>query len=109
MLHPLIAGLGLATCVALAVHMALPVRARERVDAALRRLGLGLHAQAERLTGWRRRQRLSRAAALEAERAIRRAQSSAHDTAQRDTARTDGEWVGNVFRPKGFEKPKKPH
>ena len=45
--------------------------------------------------------------ALEAERVIRRARESAlHD--ERDK-RTDGEWDGNVYRPKSFEKPKKPH
>jgi len=103
MLHTVLAALGLATCIALAVHMALPWRWRSRVDAAVARLGAWLQAQIDRAVGWRRRQRQTRAAALEAERVIRRARESAQNT------RVDGEWDGNVYRPKSFEKPKKPH
>ena len=103
MLHTVLAALGLATCIALAVHMALPYRARSRVDAALAGLGDWVRAQIDRATGWRRRQRQTRAAALEAERAIRRARESS----SRD--KPDGEWDGNVYRPKSFDKPKKPH
>jgi hypothetical protein len=84
--------------------MALPYRARARVDAAVARLGAWLQAQMDRATGWRRRQRQTRAAALEAERVIRRARESAQQG-----GRVDGEWDGNVYRPKSFDKPKKPH
>jgi hypothetical protein len=104
MVHTLLAAAGLAICVALALHMALPYRARARVDAAVARLGAWLQAQVDRATGWRRRQRQTRAAALEAERVIRRARESAQQG-----GRADGEWDGNVYRPKSFEKPKKPH
>lgn len=103
MLNTVLAALGLATCIALAVHMALPDRLRRRVDAAFARLGNTLRAQIDRATGWRRRQRQTRAAALEAERVIRRARESAQ------SGRVEGEWDGNVYRPKSFEKPKKPH
>jgi hypothetical protein len=103
MVHTLLAAAGLAICVALALHMALPYRARARVDAAVARLGAWLRAQVDRATGWRRRQRQTRAAALEAERVIRRARESAQQ------GRMDGEWDGNVYRPKSFDKPKKPH
>lgn len=104
MLHDLLAAAGLATCIAMAVHMALPWRAQAQVDALLRRLGQALQAQMDRLTGWRRRQRQTRAAALEAERVIRRAREAAlHGS------RPDGEWDGNVYRPRSFDKPKKPH
>ena len=102
MLHTVLASLGLAVCVALAVHMALPLRLRNGVDAALDRLGDWLQAQVDRAVGWRRRQRQTRAAALEADRVIRRARESAQNS------RTDGEWDGNVYRPQSFEKPKKP-
>ena len=71
MLHTVLAALGLATCIALAVHMALPYRARNRVDAAVARLGAWLQAQFDNALGWRRRQRQTRAAALEAQRVIR--------------------------------------
>jgi len=105
MFHTLLAATGLAVCIALALHMALPHRARARVDAGVARLGDWLHRQMDRVTGWRRRQRQTRAAALEAERVIRRAQESA----QHSDGRLDGEWDGNVYRPKSFDKPKKPH
>ncbi|MFG6488861.1 hypothetical protein ACG04R_19400 [Roseateles sp. BYS78W] len=103
MLHTALAVLGLAICVLLAVHMALPWRLRSRVDAQLARLGGWLQAQLDRAVGWRRRQRQTRAAALEADRVIRRARESAQH------GRVEGEWDGNVYRPKSFEKPKKPH
>lgn len=106
MLHDLLAATGLAICIALAVHMALPHRLQARVDAQVHRLGGWLQAQLDRITGWRRRQRQTRAAALEAERVIRRAR----ETALREQGqRLDGAWEGNVYRPKSFEKPKKPH
>jgi hypothetical protein len=37
MVHTLLAAAGLAICIALALHMALPYRARARVDAAVAR------------------------------------------------------------------------
>jgi hypothetical protein len=103
MFHTVLAVIGLAVCIALAVHMALPYRLRARVDGTVARLGGWLQAQLDRAVGWRRRQRQTRAAALEAERVIRRARESAQ------SGRLDGEWDGNVYRPKSFEKPKKPH
>jgi hypothetical protein len=103
MFHTVFAATGLAVCIALALHMALPWRARSRVDAAFARLAGWLRGQVDRATGWRRRQRQTRAAALEAERVIRRARESS----LRDKA--EGEWDGNVYRPKRFDKPKKPH
>lgn len=105
MLNTLLAAAGLVVCIALAIHMALPYRVRARVDAAIARLGAWVQAQIDRATGWRRRQRQARAAALEAERVIRRARESA----QQGEGRVEGEWDGNVYRPKSFEKPKKPH
>ncbi|HEY0956196.1 MAG TPA: hypothetical protein VGE36_15660 [Roseateles sp.] len=103
MFHTVLAVIGLVICIALAVHMALPYRLRARVDAAGSGLLGWLQGQFDRAMGWRRRQRQTRAAALEAERVIRRAQESAQNS------RLDGEWDGNVYRPKSFEKPKKPH
>lgn len=98
-----LAALGLTLCVALAVHMVLPYRVRARLDAALGRLTGWLRGRVDRAVGWRRHQRQQRAAALEAERVIRRARESAQNT------RIEGEWDGNVYRPKRFDKPKKPH
>jgi hypothetical protein len=108
LLNDVLAATGLAICIALAIHMALPYRAQARVDAMGRRLVTALRRQFDRLTGWRRRQRQTRNAVLEAERVIRRAREAAlHD--DRDRRRAEGEWDGNVYRPKNFEKPKKPH
>lgn len=107
MLQTLLAATGLAVCIALGVHMALPYRARAWVDGGVSRLVGWVQLQMTRATGWRRRQRQTRAAALEAERVIRRARESAlHDA--RD-GRGEGSWDGNVYRPKSFDKPKKPH
>jgi len=107
MFQTVLAATGLAVCIALGVHMALPYRWRARVDAGVAALVSWVQLQMARLTGWRRRQRQTRVAALEAERVIRRARESAlHDA--RDS-RAQGEWDGNVYRPKSFEKPKKPH
>ncbi len=107
MFETLLAATGLVVCIALGVHMALPYRLQAKVDAGVAALLSWSQLQMARLTGWRRRQRQTRAAALEAERVIRRARESAlHDA--RDN-RLDGEWNGNVYRPKSFEKPKKPH
>ena len=107
MFQTVLAATGLVVCIALAVHMALPYRWQSRVDAGVADLLSWVQLQLSRLTGWRRRQRQTRAAALEAQRVIRRARESAlHDA--RDS-RANGEWDGNVYRPKSFEKPKKPH
>ncbi|MFG6455250.1 hypothetical protein [Roseateles sp. BYS96W] len=103
MLNTVLAAAGLATCIALAVHMALPYRLRSRVDAVVARLGAWARTKIDSAVGWRRRQRQTRAAALEAERVIRRARDSAQQ------GRVEGEWDGNVYRPKSFEKPRKPH
>lgn len=107
MFQTVLAATGLVVCIALAVHMALPYRAQARVDSAVAGLWGWVQVQMARATGWRRRQRETRAAALEAQRVIRRARESAlHDA--RDS-RSGGEWDGNVYRPKSFDKPKKPH
>ena len=107
MFQTVLAATGLVVCIALAVHMALPYRWKSRVDGAWAGLVAWGRRQVARLVGWRREQRQTRAAALEAERVIRRARESAlHDA--RDS-RVDGAWEGNVYRPKSFEKPKKPH
>ena len=103
MLQTVLAAIGLTICIAMALHMVLPRRARLRVDAGLDRVGAWLRGQIDRATGWRRRQRQTRAAAMEAERAIRRARESS------SREKPEGEWDGNVYRPKSFEKPKKPH
>ncbi|HSI61400.1 MAG TPA: hypothetical protein VLA16_27825 [Ideonella sp.] len=100
MTETIFATLGVLVCVALLIHMALPPARRQRVNAtawrawhACRRLGLrawyGLlqlrHGRAAR-----------KDAAQVADEAIRR-------------ARGDVTRDGNVYKPKSFRRPRKPH
>lgn len=93
MLERIFAALGLLVCVALLVRMVLPERQRWAVDHHARRFWFALQGTAHRMRHWRGHRR---AAAREADAAIRRARGEA----TRD---------GNVVRPKSFEKPRKPH
>lgn len=89
----ILAGLGLLICIALAVHMALRPKQRHWLDARLRRAAWRLREAWLALRGWRRHGQIKKAAAAEAEAAIRRARSKA-----------EGEWDGNVYRPRQFGK-----
>ncbi|ARN20600.1 hypothetical protein [Piscinibacter gummiphilus] len=87
MIEKVLAGAGLAVCVVMLLRLCLGVRARMRFDHAVRSVArlpmLAVH-----------RVRAARGAAE----AIRRAKSS------------DGDWQGNVYTPKSFNKrPRKPH
>ena len=90
------AAAGLLTCIFLAIRMALPARSRQQLDASLRRMGWRLRDKASAMGVWLRAQRHRKTAAGEAEAAIRRAQSTA--------SKPEGEWDGNVYRPKRFDK-----
>jgi hypothetical protein len=92
-IEALLAGIVLAACAALLLRMVLPERLRWRIDAAWQRLLHGGRAAARRLWFWRSRRR---AAAREAEEAIRRAQRK-------------GRRDGNVIHPDSFKGPRKPH
>jgi hypothetical protein len=96
LLTTLLAGAGLLTCILLAIQMSLSPRRRQQLDARLRDAG-------RRVTQYWRGRRFKQSAASEAEAAIRRAQGSA--------AKPEGEWDGNVYRPKRFgkDKPRKLH
>ena len=87
MIEKVLAGAVLAVCVVMLLRLCLGVRARLRFDHAARAIArlpmLAVH-----------RVRAARGAAE----AIRRAKS------------TDGDWHGNVYTPKSFNKrPRKPH
>jgi hypothetical protein len=85
----------LAACCVLLLRLMLPAARRQRVDAAARRGWFAFRMRARLLWHWRSRRREADAAAREAiERASRRAA---------------GEWKGNVYEPKSFRKPRKPH
>jgi hypothetical protein len=98
-LETVVAALTLAACVLLLVRLALPGRPRARFDAAFRGAGRALRdAWRRAVTAPSRR----RAAEREARQIIERARRAPADDAE-------GEWDGNVFRPKSFKRPRKPH
>ena len=90
------AGLVLAVCLVLLVRIFLGPRLRYRLDRSATNAWHRLQRGIGRLTR-RRRSRAPSAedAAKAAEEAIRRAQ--------------EGSWRGNVYTPKSFRKPRKPH
>ena len=104
MLEPILAAATLVVCLALLLHMALPARQRQRIDAALRRawrvgrqrLGRVRHGRAQRQQAARAAETAAETAAEQADEVIRRARRAAqHD--------------GNVIRPDAFKRPRKPH
>ncbi|MDN3922483.1 hypothetical protein [Roseateles violae] len=98
MIEKFLAALVLLICIALALRMALPAAQQRRLDERLRRLGRGLQSGWQRARRWRTRRASAaehRAAAAEAEAAIRRARAG--------SKMVDGEWDGNVYRPKSFK------
>lgn len=90
LLHKILASLGLLICLALALHMMLGPAQRQR----LARLGDRLVQALQRPFDKRERRRKAH---REAQAAIERA--------RRGSAR-EGEWDGNVYRPKQFDKRK---
>ncbi len=96
MMEKILASLGLVVCVALLVHMALGPRRRQAVDAAVARALQALRRTAWGLWHWRSTRETAR---READDAIQRARQG----------RTQGQWDGNVYRPRSFKGPKKPH
>jgi hypothetical protein len=94
-----VASLTLAACALLLLRLLLPPRRRARFDAAFRSAWRALQdAWRRAVTAPGRR----RAAEREARRIIERARHARPGEA-------DGQWQGNVFRPKSFKRPKKPH
>jgi hypothetical protein len=93
LLEALLAAAALAACVVLLVRLALGDRRRYRFDASARRAWQRSRATTLRLYRWRATRR---EAAQAAEEAIHRARHGV----QRD---------GNVYRPKSFREPRKPH
>jgi hypothetical protein len=85
----------LLVCIAIAVQMLLPGALRRRVDAGLRRLRWWVVEGWRAVVCWRLRSGHKKAAEAEAEAAIRRARKGSRIV--------DGEWDGNVYRPKRFD------
>ena len=101
MIEQVFAAIVLALCLVLLVRLVLGRRRRARFDALLRHWAQATRRTALRVWHWRSSRK---AAELAAERAaadaIRRAQRGARETVQRE---------GNVYRPKSFRNPRKPH
>jgi hypothetical protein len=93
MIDKLLASIGLAVCVVMLVRLCLGTRRQQRFDAAVRRAAHACQRGALRVWHWPRSRRAAKRAAEEA---IRRAQ----DGVQRD---------GNIYRPRSFRDPRKPH
>jgi len=94
MIEKLFAAVVLAACVAALLRMALKPHQQQRLDAALRRAWARC-AGVFRRRGPPPRPPTQQDAAKVAEEAIRRAR--------------EGQWEGNVYRPRSFRRPKKPH
>lgn len=107
MIEKLLGGVGLLVCLALLLRMALPPARQMAFDAFWRRRWQALRSLGQRLRHRRRRRDLARErtgpepgssdAAREAEAAIERARRAGVDR------------QGNVYRPKSFKGPRKPH
>jgi hypothetical protein len=90
MIERVFAAIVLAACAILMLRLLLGERRRYRFDAALRRAGHALRRWGLKLRHWRSSRR---AAAKAADEAIARARGR------------DGDWDGNVYKPKSFRKP----
>lgn len=93
MSETLLAGLAVAVCAVLLVRLCLGVRLRVRFDAAMRRAWVACRLAALRIWHWRASRR---SAARAADEVIERARRGV----ERD---------GNVYKPKSFRGPRKPH
>ncbi len=98
----LLAGLTATVCLVLLVRLCLGHARQQRFDRAARAMGGAIRRNALRLWHWRSSHRQ---ASREAEAAIERARTGRGPVEGAD----DGEWTGNVYTPKSFRKPRKPH
>jgi hypothetical protein len=94
-MEPLFAGVVLLMCVLALLRLVIGATRRQRLDAALRRGWFRLRVRALTLWRWRSIHRDAKQAAREA--------------IDRAAGRRAGEWDGNVYQPKAFKKPRKPH
>jgi hypothetical protein len=97
----LLAGLTVTVCVVLLVRLCLGGARQRRFDAAARSVAWKIRNVAQQ--AWRG-PAARRAAAREAQAVIDRAR-----TGGSKVEADEGEWTGNVYKPKSFRKPRKPH
>ena len=96
-----LAGVAFVVCALLFARLFLAERRRRRVDAVVLH---GLAAWRRRATALWRWRAARREAARVAEEAIRRARRHGNGGDE-----DDGSWDGNVYKPKSFRGPRKPH
>jgi hypothetical protein len=101
MLVKIFASLGLLLCLALALHMCLSRRQQLRLEAWWVKISTWVVTRTLRSFNARERRRAAHEAALEA---ISRARRGSQEGSG-----VEGKWEGNVYRPKQFEEPRKPH
>ncbi|NRF68110.1 hypothetical protein HLB44_14045 [Aquincola sp. S2] len=119
MFELLLAALVLIACLVMLVRMALPERQQDRLDAFGRRCWAVLRYRSLslwhtlRAFGRRSSPKARQDAARTAEDLIRRAREGKRTGKGKgngnDADKVDGEWDGNVYRPKSFKPPRKPH
>lgn len=101
MIEDMLAAVTLAVCLVLLLRLAIGRRRRVRFDAAMHRAARSVRRSGLRLWHWRSSRKATELAAEQAAAdAIRRAQRVARETVHKQ---------GNVYRPKSFRRPRKPH
>ena len=105
MIEKLFAGIVLAVCAVLMLRLLIGARRRARFDAAVRRAWGRLRWFLDTVWHWRSRRRAAQRAADAVIRRARGREANGHG----DDDSRDGEWEGNVYKPKSFRKPRKLH
>jgi len=100
-IEKLFAGVVLAICLVLMLRLVLGARRRDRFDAAARRAWGNSQQFLSSAYHWRSQRR---EAERKADEVIRRAQGRSANSEN-----LEGEWEGNVYKPKSFRKPRKLH
>ena len=85
----------LIACVVVGIHMALPAARQQRMEQRGRQAWARVRRGWLWLSTWRQRRDFRRVAQAEADAAIKRARSGSRIV--------EGEWDGNVYRPKSFD------
>ncbi|MDC8784771.1 hypothetical protein [Roseateles koreensis] len=88
----LFAVLGLLVCTGLALRMAVGPKRRRQWDQSFHKAVDAARTRARKLANWQQDRRHQKAAAAEAAETIRRAKR-----------KSEGQWDGNVYRPKQFQ------
>lgn len=102
MIETILASVTLAVCLALLGRMMLKPHLQQRLDTAVRRAVMACRRSVTSAYRWRS---FRREAARAAEEAIRRARGAGPSA----RGAWDGDREGNVYKPKSFKRPRKPH